>query len=260
MILFDRWFLWTTLGSTNFILPEGHKVAYKTEYEFMKIQGTTVHLALSCVQLFVDWTLLDSLSNFLLLYLYSTMTVREHLLLANGSHIRFWWIAHHYLFIGISATILIWPAGPSYESMRSVLISISVIIGAVQLLQYRYQLKRLYTLRALSKVDNMEVTTDAEHLHLTTGLFFLLPFLFLGHVPVFMFYNMFASVCFLVSPILCELSFFCFSRQNGICRVASLDAGLSFPLSCFWQRYHNPLDCLLQIRRWNHCKVETTII
>jgi hypothetical protein len=179
----------------------------------MKISGTATLLALSCLQLFFKWTILDNLSNFLLLYLYSTMTIREHILLANGSHIRFWWIAHHYLLIGIGGTLLIWPNGSSYASMRTALVASTVIIGAIQILQYRYQLKRLYTLRALSKVDNMEITTDAEHLHLSTGLFFLLPFLFLGHV-LFYVHAVIHSTCRVFNSISVTVSLIWLSRRH----------------------------------------------
>lgn len=176
-----------TLGSLCYIQPERHRIAYKTEYEVMKMVGTMTHLGLSFLQLFINSSLLDSLTNFLLLYVYSTAILREHLLLVNGSHIRSWWIFHHFICIAISGTTLIWPYGSAYVSMRRVLVCFNVYMAAVQIMQYRYQTARLYTLRALSQVDPMETTSDAGHLHLTTGLVLLLPFLFLGHVSLFMF-------------------------------------------------------------------------
>lgn len=114
------------------------------------------------------------------------MTVREHILVVNGSNIRPWWIIHHYLSIFLAGTLLIWPFGPTYMSIRTELLYFGLYLSGVQLLQYKLQVSRLYTLRALSRVDPMETTTDAENLHLTSGLVFLLPFLFFGHVSLYL--------------------------------------------------------------------------
>lgn len=67
-------------------------------------------------------------------------------------------------------------------SIRTELLYFGLYLSGVQLLQYKLQVNRLYTLRALSRVDPMETTTDAENLHVPSGLVFLLPFLFFGHV------------------------------------------------------------------------------
>lgn len=150
----------------------------------MKTAGTAAHLFLSVLQLFVSSPILDSIANFVLLSLYSTMTIREHILIVNGSHIRFWWVVHHYLCVAIAGTMLIWPGGQYYQEIRTTLTCFAIYIAAVQILQYRYQIGRLYTLRALARVDPMETTTDAENLHLSTDLYILLPFLFIGHVSI----------------------------------------------------------------------------
>lgn len=145
-----------------------------------------VSMCISFLQLFFNSPVLDACSNFFLVYHYSTMTVREHILVVNGSNIRPWWIIHHYLSIAASGTLLIWPSGPTYLSVRNEIICFTIYLTGVQLLQYRQQVNRLYTLRALSRVDAMETTTDAENLHhLTSDLIILLPFLFIGHVLLF---------------------------------------------------------------------------
>lgn len=58
----------------------------------------------------------------------------------------------------------------------------TIYTAAIQTLQYRYQMQRLYTLRALSKVDAMQTTTDTAQVHVgpgadAAGLTRLLPFL-----------------------------------------------------------------------------------
>lgn len=125
---------------------------------------------------------LDAASNFFLLYAYSTMTLREHILRLNGSTMQVWWIWHHYLCVGLAGLLVVWPAGPTYAAMRTHLLLFMVYIAAVQILQYRYQMNRLYTLRALSRVSAMQTTTESASVHIFNSLGFLLPLLLLGHV------------------------------------------------------------------------------
>lgn len=44
----------------------------------------------------------------LLLWFYSSTTLREHILIANGSKIRRWWLVHHYLAIFLASVMLTW--------------------------------------------------------------------------------------------------------------------------------------------------------
>lgn len=195
-----------SLGEACFVLPDTRqRLKYKTEYENFKLQATIVHLVLSLLQLVlikgklnithyhhftlqritgmhVKSTLLDMMTNFLLLYAYSTITVREHILLVNGSNIRAWWIIHHILCIFLSGTLLIWPASQAYHASRTLLITFSIYIAAVQAMQYRYQMSRLYVLRSLSKVGPMDTTTESAQVHVKNNLAFLMPFLILGFV------------------------------------------------------------------------------
>ena len=66
-------------------------------------------------------------------------------------------------------------------SFRPQMLYFMVYIAAVQMLQYRYQMNRLYTLRALSRVSAMQTTTDSASVHVSNSLAFLLPFLLAGH-------------------------------------------------------------------------------
>ena len=81
-----------SLGSAQFSLPEATKLRYKTEYESFKLKMTVANCIFSVMNLFflqAIWS--DILHNFLLLYFYSTITLREHILQVNGSRIRTWW-------------------------------------------------------------------------------------------------------------------------------------------------------------------------
>jgi hypothetical protein len=182
-----RLFLTSALGSASFTMDSKHRLQYKTEYENFKLRMTILHIVVCIVNLWL-WpvALMDTLFDFLRLYYYSTVTLREHILLVNGSNIREWWLIHHYLSMFLSVVLLMWPPGPAFYTFRTQFYYFSTCTSIVQLLQFRYQMERLYTLRALSKVGPMDVTTDAASIHLRS-LVFLLPFLLL--VQLFEIYN-----------------------------------------------------------------------
>ena len=67
---------------------------------------------ISCVVTGIGWLfttsrVLDAIFGFLLLYYYCTCVLREHILMVNGSRIRNWWFAHHYICIFLSGVILV---------------------------------------------------------------------------------------------------------------------------------------------------------
>jgi hypothetical protein len=170
-----------SLGKARFILPERQRLRYKKEYEQFKLTSIGMHFVISAVQLFHSSLFIDAVTNFHLVYYYSTLTLREHIMVANGSHIRFWWRLHHYLCVVIAGVLLIWPNGAARQSMRTPLIHFAIFVSAVQVLQYRYQMRRLYKLRALNRVGPMETTTESATVHVKNDLAFLLPFLLFMH-------------------------------------------------------------------------------
>lgn len=170
-----------SLGRARFVLPERQRLRYKQEYEQFKLHSIGMHFVISAIQLFHSSLFFDAIANFHLVYYYSVLTLREHIMVANGSHIRFWWRLHHYLCVVIAGVLLIWPNGVARQSMRLPLIHFAMFVSAVQVLQYRYQMRRLYTLRALNRVGPMETTTESATVHVKSDLAFLLPFLLFGH-------------------------------------------------------------------------------
>lgn len=177
-----RW----SLGSANFNLPEAMKIRYKTEYESFKLHCTVYNFIFSIANLYIFNQLwLDLAQYFFLLYVYSSMTLREHILQVNGSRIRGWWFMHHYLSIALTGTVLIWPWSESLFAYRTTFLYYNIYLSAVQYLQYRYQMNRLYTLRALSKIGPMDITTDSAQVHVRNNLTFLLPFLLIAHLLQF---------------------------------------------------------------------------
>ena len=117
------------LGDIVLSLPPRRRVKYKQAYEEFKLRFTFIFIAMGCLQLVLQSLWLDVLSFFLCLYYYSTVVLREHILVVNGSDIRAWWIAHHYVCVGVAGIMLIWPSGPSYYLMRPLLIKLFIFIG-----------------------------------------------------------------------------------------------------------------------------------
>lgn len=175
-----------SLGSAPFIMADlKQRLKYKTEYENFKLMATVTHFVVALLQLLMRrwWEgllLVDTALNFFLLYTYATLTVRELILIANGSHIKPWWIVHHLICIGLTGVMLIWPASPAYHECRIPTYFFSCYIAAVQALQYRYQMSRLYVLRSLARIGPMQTTTESAQVHVKNNLAFLLPFLCLG--------------------------------------------------------------------------------
>lgn len=109
---------------------------------------------------------------------YWMMLGREAVLRMNGSNIRGWWFAHHILGMMLSAAMITWNKQKFiYVPVRRLLFIFYLYLGLVQLLQYRYQMNRLYVLRALSRIDPMETTNELAQNNIHYKLLFLLPFL-----------------------------------------------------------------------------------
>ena len=170
-----------TLGSCGFNLRNDEKFSFKLNYEKFKFQMTMLILLLSVANSLFSMQWLDAVQSFLFLYTYSALTLREHILVVNGSNIRSWWIMHHYLAILQAMIFLLWPAKSCFIKFRPVYLLLGSYISAVQLIQFWYQRKRMYTLRAISKIGMMDTTTESASVHLGS-LIFLLPFLIIGQL------------------------------------------------------------------------------
>ncbi|XP_063058884.1 ion channel TACAN isoform X2 [Engraulis encrasicolus] len=172
------------LGNVNVtLLNKQAKFAYKDEYEKFKLCLTVLLLIFSFTCRFVlSYRAVDALFNFLLVWYYCTLTIRESILISNGSKIKGWWVFQHYVSTFLSGVMLTWPEGELYQMFRSQFLSYSLYINFVQFLQYYYQSGCLYRLRALGERHTMDLTVEGFQSWMWRGLGFLLPFLFLGHV------------------------------------------------------------------------------
>ena len=75
----------------------------------------------------------DALHSFLLLWFYCTLTVRESILIVNGSRIRGWWVAHHYVSAFLVGIHILWPADATgYMGFRIKFVLFSLTVSLVQ--------------------------------------------------------------------------------------------------------------------------------
>jgi hypothetical protein len=185
IIFLHSWFLSFLLGNflTYRLLTPTDRLAYKKGYESFKISANIVHLLLSAIGLFVvtKSELFDGFLSFYSAVVYWMLIGREAVLKMNGSNIRGWWFAHHFISLSLSTVMIIWDKGNGYHSVRKAILYFYLYIGSVQILQYRYQMSRLYALRSLSRVDPMETTNELSQNLIHHNLFFLLPFLLVAY-------------------------------------------------------------------------------
>uniref|UniRef100_A0A8B9GHE2 Transmembrane protein 120A n=1 Tax=Amazona collaria TaxID=241587 RepID=A0A8B9GHE2_9PSIT len=179
-------YLSLVLGNVNVtLLSKQAKFAYKDEYEKFKLYLTIILLIISSsCRFLVNTRVTDAVFNFLLVWYYCTLTIRESILINNGSKIKGWWVFHHYISTFLSGVMLTWPDGLMYQMFRNQFLSFSMYQSFVQFLQYYYQSGCLYRLRALGERHNMDLTVEGFQSWMWRGLTFLLPFLFFGHLPV----------------------------------------------------------------------------
>lgn len=108
----------------------------------------------------------------------------------NGSRIKGWWRAHHFISTVCAGVLLIWPQGEPWQLFRTQFMYFNAYISMVQFLQFRYQRGVLYRLKALGERHDMDITIEGFHSWMWRGLSFLLPFLFVGYI--FQAYNSYA--------------------------------------------------------------------
>ncbi|XP_074637242.1 transmembrane protein 120B-like [Acropora palmata] len=180
-------FLKCCLGNINVSL-HNKKLEYKNDYENFKFKMILISMLFTILDLYVfNYRITDALFHALLLWYYSTLTLQEHILIANGSRIKGWWVAHHYVSIILSGLLLIWPDGTVYQLFRKQFFYFSLYLAFVQLLQFRYQSGVLYRLRALGISHSMDITKEGFQSWMWRGLGFVIPFLIVGYV--FQLYN-----------------------------------------------------------------------
>ncbi|PKA50203.1 hypothetical protein AXF42_Ash017795 [Apostasia shenzhenica] len=125
------------------------------------------------VQLYQAW----------LLFLYTSLALRENILRVNGSDIRPWWVYHHYCAMLMALISITWeikgqPDCASKQKGVQLFLVWAIMQGIAMLLQNRYQRQRLYTRIALGKAKRMDVVWG-ETAGVEGQLWLLCPILFI---------------------------------------------------------------------------------
>ncbi|XGW18304.1 hypothetical protein V3C99_002717 [Haemonchus contortus] len=169
------------------LLTKDDKYKYKTDYELFKWKVTLAIFVVVILSYLFPWRVMDSICNFLMVWYYCTLTIRESILRINGSRIKGWWVAHHYLSCVLSGIVLTWRDGECYQTFRHQFLLFVFYIAFLQLLQSQYQSGCLRRLHALGQGHQMDITVEGFKSFMFKGLTFLLPFLVAGYF--FQLYN-----------------------------------------------------------------------
>lgn len=166
------------------LLDADQRYRYKKGYEDFKARVSYVILGMFFLAYFVSFRPMDALCNFLLVWYYCTLTIRESILRINGSRIKGWWVFHHYVSCVLCAINLTWSMSNSdcYDAMRYKFIALVICVGIVQLVQTRYQIGCLRRLHALGDRPIMDITLEGFTSWMFRGLTFLLPFLIICYI------------------------------------------------------------------------------
>ncbi|XP_054155550.1 ion channel TACAN-like [Oppia nitens] len=176
------------LGNINStLLDSEQRFKYKEQYEMFKLVVTCVILVVSAMDLIFQSRVCDAILHFLLVWYHCTLTIRESILVVNGSRIKGWWRTLHFLTTILAGVMVVWPDGLIYNKFRVQFVCYICYSSFLQFLQYYYQYGCLYRLRALGERYDMDITIQGFHSWMWRGLGFLLPFLYFGYL--FQFYN-----------------------------------------------------------------------
>uniref|UniRef100_A0A158PB10 TMPIT-like protein n=1 Tax=Angiostrongylus cantonensis TaxID=6313 RepID=A0A158PB10_ANGCA len=103
------------------LLSKSDKYRYKQDYEAFKWRVTIAIIVVVLLSFLFPVRLMDSIGNFLMVWYYCTLTIRENILTINGSRkvlIKGWWVMHHYLSCVLCGMVLTWRDGECYQSFR----------------------------------------------------------------------------------------------------------------------------------------------
>ncbi|VIO92046.1 conserved hypothetical protein,hypothetical protein [Brugia malayi] len=181
------------------LMNKNDRYRYKKEYEKFKVTVNCALLSLLFFAYIFTSRVLDLAINFVLVWFYCTLTIREAILRINGSRIKGWWIMHHYVSCVLSGITVTWGDGECYRSIRTQFIMFCFFLAFVQLLQCRYQTGCLRRLHALGQRYSMDVSVEGFSSWMFKGLTFLIPFLILTYI--FQFYNSYKLYYLSKAPI-----------------------------------------------------------
>jgi hypothetical protein len=182
-------FIRLLLGQVNMRLwKQSDRIRFKDEYNKFKTRTTLVFILFPLIQLslrfftpdFYDeyWLHFCRFHHMWLIYYYLTLSIREIILLVNGSAILLWWIYHHYISLSLSLLAMIFPNPYVLGRFRSDFLWFALLQGTIMYMQNAYQKKRLYVRKTLGKAKAIDVDSSETLVEKPTDLKLLIPLLY----------------------------------------------------------------------------------
>lgn len=150
------------LGNVNVsILNRNDKVRYKDDYEKFKLILNGIGLLMAIINLLFNNRALELSFIFLLVWYYCTLTIRESILKVNGSRIKGWWRAHHFISTVCAGVLLVWPQGEPWQLFRHKFMYFNAYISEsemkyIPIFRIECNTVYLYRLRSISSVQISE--------------------------------------------------------------------------------------------------------
>ncbi|VDO46866.1 unnamed protein product [Haemonchus placei] len=123
---------------------QDEKYKCKTDYELFKWKVTLAIFVVVVLPYLFPWKVMDTTGNFLIVWHYCTLTIWESILKINGSRVKGWWVAHHYLSCVLSGI----KDGECYQTFLTISISLT---------------RRLHALREGHQMDITKLHTSSSH-------------------------------------------------------------------------------------------------
>jgi len=168
-------------------IDQEKRYRFKEQYEKFKLVVSGIILVIISMDLMFKYRAIDAILHFLLVWYHCTLTIRESILIVNGSRVKGWWRAVQFIMTIKAGIFIVWPDGLMYDIFRTQFLAYTCYTTLLQFLQFYYQQGCLYRLRALGERHEMDVTIQGFHSWMWKGLSFLIPFLYLGYL--FQLYN-----------------------------------------------------------------------
>ena len=161
---------------------DAEKIQMKNEYTKFKERTLYIFILFPLIQLFLfSKHFIFTLHQIWLSYYYMTLALRENVLKINGSHIKSWWIYHHYISIIATFVVIGWPDQDIYVNESIKLNYFLLLQGLVMFMQHRYQKRRKYARVSIGKAKQNDLDSSETLEEKPSDLKMLVPLLFVTY-------------------------------------------------------------------------------
>lgn len=172
-------FLRFVFGRVNTkVWSTGERLRLKDEYNKFKTRTTWIFLMFPLFQLLIwDHKVVRLVHYLWLLYYYASLSIRENILQVNGSHIKSWWIIHHYFSMAIAFLVLV-TSSTQIDDHLDYIQYFLVFQGVVTVMQIWYQKRRHKIRVSIGKAKEHDIATSETLVEKPHDLKLLVPLLY----------------------------------------------------------------------------------